>query len=63
MLLDVEAVAKELGGLGESTVRKLIREGRLPAVRVGRRVMVARRVLEDFIHASTPEPPREEPAP
>lgn len=35
----------ELLGVSESTVRRLIREGALPCVRVGRRVLVHRDVV------------------
>ena len=50
MLLDVSAVAKELG-LGVSTVRTLIRRGDLPTVRIGRRVLIRAQVLERFVRA------------
>jgi excisionase family DNA binding protein len=48
MLLDVETVARELHA-GQSTIRRAIREGRLPAVRIGRRVLIRRDALEGFV--------------
>lgn len=39
-LITVEAFA-EVHALGESTVRKLIRDGRLPATKIGRAVRIA----------------------
>lgn len=49
MLLSLPAVQRELGGIGLSTLRTLIREGRLPVVRVRRRVFVAKPDLQAFI--------------
>lgn len=56
MLLDVETTARELGGLGLSTVRRLIREGQLRSVRVGRRVLIAREALEEFVQGAGGKP-------
>lgn len=36
-------------GLGESTLRRWIREGRLPIVRLGRRVLIRREVLDALV--------------
>jgi len=49
MLFNVNGVAEKLGGLGLSTVRKLIVEGKLPAIKIGRRVMVTEEALAKFI--------------
>ena len=48
LLLDIPTVAREALS-GESTVRKWIREGRLPVVRLGRRVLVRRETFESFL--------------
>ena len=48
MLLDVRATADRLG-LGESTIRQLITARQLPAVRVGRRILVEESAIERFI--------------
>ena len=45
MYLDVRSTAQELGGIGESTVRRMIAEGRIPVVRLGRRVLIERAAL------------------
>jgi excisionase family DNA binding protein len=49
-LLDIPTVRHELSA-GDSTVRRWIREGRLPAVRLGRRVLVRREALDEFVCA------------
>lgn len=51
MLLDVRTAARELSA-GESTLRRWIREGRLPVIRLGRRVLVDPAALETLIRAS-----------
>ena len=48
LLLGVKDAARVLG-LGRDTAYQLVREGRLRAVRVGRRVLVPRAELEAFI--------------
>lgn len=52
MLLSLEAAARELGGISLPTLRRRIRAGELATVRVGRRVLIAREVLENFIARS-----------
>lgn len=52
MLLDLGQVSEELR-VSYSMIRKLIRQGRLPVVKLGRRVLVTRAGLRAFIkHAS-----------
>jgi excisionase family DNA binding protein len=41
LLWSVEEAARQLGGIHPETVRKLVRAGALPAVKIGRRVMIA----------------------
>jgi len=48
LLVGVREAARVLG-LGRDTAYQLVREGRLRAVRVGRRVLVPRAELEAFI--------------
>lgn len=36
-------------GIGETTGRKLIRQGRLPIIRIGARVVIARNVVEAIL--------------
>ena len=50
-LLDVEAARVRLGGIGLSTMRLLLRRGDLPAVRIGRRVLVAEADVTRYIEA------------
>jgi excisionase family DNA binding protein len=52
-LLDVRRTAERLG-LSEKQVRRLIRRGELPALRVGAAVRVDPRELDDWLH-SDPE--------
>jgi len=49
LLLEVEEVMVELGGLSQSSVRKLIKSGELPSVPVAGRVMVRRADLEAYV--------------
>ena len=51
MLLDVSMATRELK-IGQSTLRRWIREGRLPVVRFGRRVLIRRETLEQLITAA-----------
>ena len=48
LAFSVEEVAQSLG-LGKSTVRMLVREGALPAVRVGDRVLIRKESLEKLL--------------
>ena len=50
------AEAVDLGYGGYSTLRKLIAENRLPAVRLGRRVKVRRADLEALTHPTGVDP-------
>ena len=54
MLLDVDSVARALGGVSPDTVRRLIREGAIPASRIGRRVLVHEKDLEAYAAALRP---------
>ena len=47
-LLDMKDVSERLR-LAESTVRQLVREGKLQAVRIGRRLVVEEAALVQFI--------------
>jgi len=51
MLMDVLAATRELG-VGQSTLRRWIREGRLPTVRLGRRVLLRPEAVERFVRAA-----------
>ena len=51
MLLGVGAAARQLA-IGQSTVRRWIREGRIPIVRLGRRVLLRRETLVELIQRS-----------
>ena len=43
------AAERVLGGVGESTLRRWIGEGRIPVVRLGRRLFIRIQALEAFI--------------
>jgi excisionase family DNA binding protein len=49
MLLDLPSAAADLGGIGISTLRRMIARGDLPIVRLGRRVLIRREALEELI--------------
>ncbi len=49
MLLDVATAARELK-IGQSTLRRWIREGKLAVVRLGRRVLIRPETLDEFIN-------------
>jgi excisionase family DNA binding protein len=51
-LLDIPAVRHELRA-GDSTIRRWIREGRLPTVRIGRRILIRREALERFVRSAS----------
>ena len=48
MLRDIQTAASELR-VGQSTLRRWIREGRLPVVRLGRRVLLRPDVITELI--------------
>jgi excisionase family DNA binding protein len=52
--LTVPEVAEELR-IGTTLVRQLIKTGELPAKRIGRRVVVAREVVDDYVRPD-PDP-------
>jgi excisionase family DNA binding protein len=53
--LTVQQVAEILGGISVSYVYRLIREKKLPSKKLGGRVLVPRKSLEDFLN--TPDEP------
>lgn len=52
MILDVPTAAKALGGMGESTLRRWIATGKVPTVRLGRRVFIRPESLRELIRRS-----------
>ncbi len=56
MLLDIPAAARHLGGIGENTLRRWIKEGRVPAVRLGRRILIRQESLEKLIQTAERQP-------
>ncbi len=52
MLLNLQMAAKELGGISVPTLRRRIQAGEIRIVRVGRRVLIPRDALKEFITAS-----------
>lgn len=46
--LTVEQVAEVLGGLSKSYIYRIIRERKLPAKKIGGRVLVSKKALEEF---------------
>ena len=60
LLLGVREAALLLG-IGRDSAYALVREGRLPSVRIGRRILVPRAALEQWVldQAQTTTPPAE----
>lgn len=58
MLLDVQTAAVHELKVGISTLRRWIREGRLPVIRLGRRVLIRPAALEELIQRLEREPRR-----
>ena len=56
MLVDLKSARIELGNLGDSTLRRWIAEGRVPAVRLGRRVFIRREVLVQLVQTAERQP-------
>lgn len=50
--LSVKTAASE-SGLSERTIHAAIKDGRLQAMRVGRRVLISPKELEDFLHGKS----------
>ncbi|WP_083848444.1 helix-turn-helix domain-containing protein [Thiorhodovibrio frisius] len=53
LLWDLPAVRHQLGGVSDSTVRRLIARGELPVARVGGRVMVPSAAVREFVAQRT----------
>ncbi len=51
-LFDLKTARRKLGGVGDSTLRRWIAEGRVPAVRLGRRVFIRREALAELIETA-----------
>ncbi len=54
-LLSVEEAAIKLGGVSRWTIYSWLSQGRLRKTKVGSRVMIAERDLQDFIAQCNPE--------
>ncbi len=54
ILVDVPDAARLLGGISPRTVRRMLSDGRLTPVRVGRRVLVSVRQLEEIAQTHLP---------
>ena len=50
-LEEIDVAADQLK-CGASTLRRWIKEGRIPALKIGRRVLIRREVLEEFVRTS-----------
>jgi len=50
--------AQRVIGVGESTLRALVRTGALPSIRIGRRVLLPRRAVDDFTASGGTVPTR-----
>ncbi|MDP9388849.1 MAG: helix-turn-helix domain-containing protein [Actinomycetota bacterium] len=53
MTLSVEEAASVLG-ISRALAYELVRRGELPRLRLGRRIVVPRRALEDFVASAAP---------
>lgn len=51
LLLSIDEAAQSLGGISARTMRGLLYSGTIPATRIGRRVLVSTRALEQYIEA------------
>jgi Helix-turn-helix domain len=60
-LMDIPTAAKRLGGVSPDSVRLWLKQGRIQKTKVGDRVMVSVRALQDFLEACR-EPSRGEAA-
>jgi excisionase family DNA binding protein len=49
VLIDIPTARKHLGGIGESTLRRYIADGKLPVVRWGRRVLIRQSALDRLV--------------
>lgn len=54
--------AADLLGIHRQTLYAAIRRGEIPAVRIGRRVLVSRHVLEELLRTGSSRPPQFEDA-
>ncbi len=57
LLIGVKEAAQLLG-IGRDSAYQLIREGRLPALRIGRRILVPSAALEGWVLEQASSPPR-----
>ena len=54
-LLNVDEAAKRLGGVSRWSIYSWMSTGRLKKTKIGRRVMIAKNDLQDFVDRCNPE--------
>ena len=52
-LYSIREAMEILGGISRGTIYKLLKEGRLASVSIGRRRFIRRRAIEDFVAGAT----------
>ena len=52
-LFSIREAMEILGGISRGTIYKLMREGRLASVKIGRRRFIRRGAIEDFVSGAT----------
>jgi excisionase family DNA binding protein len=57
LLLGVRAACREVGGIGRDSMYELVRTGRIRCVRVGKKILIPRSELEDFVRREMEEAP------
>jgi excisionase family DNA binding protein len=63
VLLSVEEVAERLGGVSKWSIYSWLSQGRLIKTKIGSRVMISERNLEEFISACNSKTPASQTAP
>ena len=56
LLLDISMAAKSLGGVSPTTIRRLIASGELPIVRLGTRVLIEEKSLQEWVERAKQHP-------
>lgn len=59
-VIDISTAAAELC-IGQSTLRRWLAEGKLPGIRLGRRVLIRRAAIEAFLNGLPHALPKESP--
>jgi excisionase family DNA binding protein len=58
MLLNIRAACRETGGIGRDRMYELVKTGKIRSVRIGRKILIPRTALVEFVERESGAEPR-----